>query len=193
MPHDYLRRLAAANYRGTAAVHWSMTIAERRTGWLDTAHHAAMRELLLHTLARYHLACPAYCLMPDHGHFLWLGTSPSADQRKAAAFFRRHWNLLLRARGCGLQLQGYDHVLREEERKHGAFAAVATYILENPVRAKLTDDWRSYPYSGAIVVGHPELDPRAVDFWERFWRHWNSLIEPAPVESGDDAPQSAEG
>ncbi len=53
MPHGCLRRLAAANYRGTAAVHWSMTIDGRRTGWLDAADHAAVRELLLHTLARY--------------------------------------------------------------------------------------------------------------------------------------------
>ena len=193
MPHVYLRRLVAAHYRGTAAVHWSMTIDGRRTGWLDTAHHAAVRELLLHTLARYRLACPAYCLMPDHGHFLWLGTSPLADQRKAAAFFRRHWNLLLRAKGCELQLQGYDHVLREEERQRGAFAVIATYILDNPVRAGLTDDWRDYPYTGAIVVGRPEIDPRATDFWERLWRHWNSLAEPTGSDSGDNSPQSADG
>jgi hypothetical protein len=155
MPHDYLRRLADASYRGTAAVHWSMTIAERRTGWLDTAHHAAMRELLLHTLARYHLACPVYCLMPDHGHFLWLGASPSADQRKAAAFFRRHWNLLLRARGCELQLQGYDHVLREEERKHGAFAAVATYILENRSAPNLRTIGAAIPTPEQLWSGTP--------------------------------------
>lgn len=189
MPHDYLRRLAAAHYRGTAAVHWSLTMAERRTGWLDAAHHAAIRELLLHTLARYHLACPTYCLMPDHGHFLWLGTSPLTDQRKAMAFFRRHWNLRLRDTGCELQIQGYDHVLREEEREHGAFAAVATYIMENPVRAGLADDWRAYPYSGAVVVGRPELDPRAEDLWERFWRHWNSVVEATAGES----PQSTDG
>ena len=192
MPHDYLRRLASANYNGTAAVHWSMTIAGRRTGWLDAAHHTAVRELLLHTLARYRLACPVYCLMPDHGHFFWLGTSPLADQQKAAVFFRRHWNLLLRAKGYELQLQGYDHVLREEERQRGAFAAVATYILENPVRAELTADWRAYPFSGAVVVGRPELDPHAADFWERFWRYWKSLIEPAPEKSGVGSPQSAE-
>ncbi len=192
MPHDYLRRLAAANYRGTAAVHWSMTVDGRRTGWLDAAHHAAVRELLLHTLARYRLVCPAYCLMPDHGHFLWLGTSPLADQRKAAAFFRRHWNLLLRAKGYKLQLQGYDHVLREEERQRGAFAVIAAYILENPVRAGMAADWHAYLFSGAVVVGRPEFDPRATDFGERFWRHWNSLIEPAAGEPEDGSPQSAE-
>ena len=177
MPHDYLRRLGPEAYQGTAFVHWSMTIADRKTGWLDAVHHASVRELLLHTLARYDLACPAFCLMPDHGHFLWLGVSPQADQRKASPFFRRHWNRLLKAKGCELQLQGFDHVLREEERERGAFGAVASYIMENPVRANLVTDWRTYWYSGAVVVGRPELDPRADDFWERFWRQWNSLVE----------------
>lgn len=185
MPHDYLRRLATGSYQGMAAVHWSMTVSKRKTGWLDAAHHAAVRELLLHTLARYRLACPAYCLMPDHGHFLWLGISPLADQRKAAAFLRRHWNLRLRDKGCELQMQGYDHVLREEERKRGAFADVATYIMENPVRAGLADDWRAYPHSGAVVVGRPDFDPRAKDFWERFWRHWNALVETANGTADD--------
>ena len=180
MPHDYLRRLAGPNYRGTAAVHWSMTMADRKTGWLDGPHHNAVRELLLHTLARSGLACPAYCLMPDHGHFLWVGTSPDSDQRKAAAFFRRHWNRRLATQGFRLQLQAHDHVLRPEERTAGAFAIVANYILENPVRAGFCERWQAYPYSGAIVVGRPELDPRDADFHERFWRHWNAIVEGAP-------------
>jgi hypothetical protein len=148
-----------------------MTIADRRTGWLDAAHHAAVRELLLHTIARYQLSCPAYCLMPDHGHFLLVGVAPCADQLKAAAFFRRHWNRLLASAGVGLQLQGYDHVLRPEERERDAFAIIANYILENPARAGLSVDWREYPYSGSVVVGRPELDSRTGDFHERFWRH----------------------
>ena len=183
MPHDYLRRLATSNYLGTTAVHWSMTIADRRTGWLDAPHHTAVRELLLHTLARYQIDCPAYCLMPDHGHFLWVGADPYADQTKASTFFRRHWNLLLSKAGFELQRQAYDHVLRAEERAQGAFDAVASYILENPVRASLVDHWPTYVFSGAIIVGRPELDPRAPDFHERFWRHWNARIEGRSAES----------
>jgi hypothetical protein len=33
-PHDHLRRLPPEYYRGRAYVHWSMTIDERKTGWL---------------------------------------------------------------------------------------------------------------------------------------------------------------
>ncbi len=66
--------------------------------------------------------------------------------------------------------QAHDHVLRENEREHGAFMTVAYYILANPERARLTDDWRTYPHLGAIVAGYPTLDPREEDYWERFWK-----------------------
>lgn len=177
MQHSYLRRLTAETYRGLAMVHWSMAIAERKHGWLDTAHHAQIRELLLHTCARYELVCPAYCLMPDHGHFLWIGASAESDQQRAVAFFRRHWNRSLRASHCTLQLQPFDHVLRDKEREQDAFGTIANYIFENPVRAGLAADWRGYPFSGAIIPGRPDLDPRDENFFERFWRHWNARVE----------------
>ncbi len=174
-----LPRLASAAYRGHAAVHWTMTIEGRATGWLDSAHHAAIRELLLHTCHRYALACPAYCLMPDHAHFLWLGIAPTADQRLAAAWFRRHWNALL-APNRTLQRQAHDHVLREAERAHDAFPKIATYILQNPERAGLVAAWRDWPYLGALLPGVHPLDPRAPAHWDRFWRehHRRLGIEP---------------
>lgn len=102
-PPDELRRLERPWYRGTAWVHWTMGIDGRERGWLTQSYHAALREVLIHICARYHLICPAYCLMPDHGHFLLMGLSDSTDQQVAVKFFRRHWWRLLRESGHGLQ------------------------------------------------------------------------------------------
>ena len=90
-----LKRLPRPYYQGRAWVHWSMTIENRAKGWLDPLHHARLREAMLHTLTRYRLACPVYCLMPDHGHFLWGGLAEGSDQIPAAKFFRQEWNRLL--------------------------------------------------------------------------------------------------
>lgn len=176
-----LPRLDPAAYRGLACVHWSMTLENRATGWLDAAHHASVRELLLHTCHRYALACPAYCLMPDHGHFLWLGLSDTSDQGLAAAWFRRRWNALL-SPAFALQRQAHDHVLRDAERTHDAFPKIATYIFQNPERARLVAAWRDWPHLGAILPGVFPLNPRTPDFRERFWRehHRRLGIEPAP-------------
>lgn len=176
--HQRLARLAAASYRGFATVHWSMTLENRATGWLDTAHHAALRELLLHTCQRYGLVCPAYCLMPDHAHFLWQGVDTNSDQRLAAAWFRRQWNALLLPRFT-LQRQGHDHVLRDKERERNAFAVIAAYILQNPQRAELVPIWQDWPHLGAIFPGVFPLDPRAADYWARFWREHTRRVASA--------------
>ncbi len=72
MPYDpeihvgRLRRLDPSSYRGTAWVHWVMTMEGRRSGWLTDGFHGVLREALLHFLGRYELICPVYCLMSDH-------------------------------------------------------------------------------------------------------------------------------
>ena len=147
-----------------------MTIDRRTTGWLDALHHARFREWLLHALGRHGVVCPVYCLMPDHAHFLWTGTGDQSDQRQAARMLRQAWNRALKQRGHGLQRQGYDHILRWDERQHGAVVATANYVLENPVRAGLVAVWRDYPFSGAMVPGYPSLDPREEQYWDLFWR-----------------------
>jgi putative transposase len=136
---DWLPRLADGFYRGHCSIHWQMTLDQRKTGWLKPGFHVRFRELLLHTMARYHLLCPIYCLMPDHLHLLWMGVAKSTDQRKAARFFRRHANELLKRTlpGTRFQKQAYDHVLRQHEKNADAVREMAWYIVQNPVRAGL--------------------------------------------------------
>lgn len=175
-----LPRLAPENYRGRAIVHWSMSAEGRATGWLNELHHARVRELLCHALGRYGLICPAYCLMPDHGHFLWMGYRDDSDQRRAAKLVREAWNAELVRTGRQLQRQSHDHVLREAERERHAFSAITHYILENPVRAGLVPEWREYSFLGAVVPGYPSLDPRDADYWEKLWRIHARLVGEAP-------------
>jgi REP element-mobilizing transposase RayT len=170
-----LPRLAPEYYRGTAWVHFTMCVDQRATGWLDDLHHARLREALVHALSRQHAVCPAYCLMPDHGHFLWTGTRDSSDLCLAARAVRTAWQSLLDTRGVGLQRQPHDHVLREKERERGAVMATARYIFANPERAGLVGEWRDYPFLGAVVPGYFSLDPRDENYWEKFWRIWTNL------------------
>ncbi len=162
----HLPRLPAEYYRGRAFVHWTMTVDHRETGWLTPGLFGAFRLTLLHVLARHGLACPAYCLMPDHLQLVGAGLHDASDQRLACAFFRRHFSRLLSPRR--LQWQPYDHVLRAQERTAEALTAVTRYILENPVRAGLCEDWREYPFSGALIAGFPDLDLRRENFWRIF-------------------------
>lgn len=172
---SHLPRLADEFYRGRAVVHWTMCIRDRQTGWLTREFHLRCREALLHAMVHYQALSPAYCLMPDHAHFVWMGLSETTDLARAAEFFRRQTGSHLKP--FEWQKEPFDHVLREEERRHGAFAAVCHYVMENPVRKELVTDWRRYEFSGTVLPGYPDLDPRREDFWDVFWKIYNAKVE----------------
>jgi putative transposase len=179
LSHDYLRRLPPEYYRGQAYVHWSMTIDDRKRGWLIPIFYYKFREILTHTMFRYGLCCPIYCCMPDHIHLLWVGLFNQTDQRLASRFFRKQINPVLDKVGAPLQQQPYDHVLQEEERREKEFQNVAEYIARNPERAGLVaqDRYRDYPYTGCLVPGYPDLKPWQHGYWELFWRLYFGLAK----------------
>ncbi|SRR5260370_15315919 len=184
--HDYLKRLPPEHYRGRAFVHWSMTIEDRKTGWLIPIFYYKFREILTHAAFRYGFCCPIYCCMPDHLHLLWVGILESCDQRLAARYFRKQLNPILEKLGARFQLQPYDHVLREEERERDAFGTVVEYIARNPERAGLVkiDHYQEYPYTDCLMPGYPEVKIWQDGFWERVWRIYAHLQKHGLNHSG---------
>ena len=71
-------------------VYWTLSTFDRKTGWLTEAFHARFRELILHVAAREGLICPAYCLMHDHLHLIWMGLRQDTDQFIGMAFLRTY-------------------------------------------------------------------------------------------------------
>jgi putative transposase len=172
--HD-LPRLAPEFYRGFAVIHWTITLERREVGWLNEHFHSHFRELLLHAAAREALFCPTYVLMPDHMHVIWMGIRASSDQRNAMRFLRKHLNVELKRRSHSeahfqLQKQSHDRVLREEDRKRGAFAKACFYVLDNPCLNALVCHPREWKHLGSVVPGYPFLHPLSEDFWETFWK-----------------------
>jgi REP element-mobilizing transposase RayT len=192
-----LPRLERHFYRAFAVVHWNMNVLPATQGWLNDSFHHDFRELLLHACTRESLVCPAYCLMPDHLHFMWMGLSLNSEQLNGIKFLRTQLNRLLVGNRLDgreaalisrsgprlrwkLQPQAHDHVLREEERKQNAFSRVCFYVLANPVRARLVEVEQQWPFSGATVPGYPELNPFQNGYWEMFWRIYYKLCERVP-------------
>ena len=174
---SYLRRLEPEYYRGQAYVHWSLTIQDRKHGWLQPILLYKFRELLTHAMFRYGLCCPIFVLMPDHFHMMWVGILDESDQLPAMKHFRKRLNETLVCLNFQLQPQGYENVLEDDNRIENAFHGVCEYIARNPERSGLVevDQYATYKYSGCIVPGYPELKPFAGDFWGRFWRAYSYL------------------
>lgn len=177
-PKDNLPRLLRHHYQGHAVVMWTLTLEQRASDWLNEVFHCRFRELLLHVTARENVWCPAYCLMADHLHLVWMGMTRESDQLNAMKFLRRQLAPLLQPHK--FQHQAHDHILREDERRRGAFASVCFYVLANPVRAELVQKIEDWPFCGAIVPGYPTLHPTQEDYWKMFWKLYAAKREAEP-------------
>ena len=154
-----------------------MTIRDRRKGWLDAKIYYHFRELLTHSQFRYAIACPIFCMMPDHIHLIWMGILESTDQKIAMRHLRTRFGDSLSRIGHALQDQPYDRVLREDERQGEGLKETCEYIARNPERAGIVaaEAYTQYPYSGCLVPGYPEFKPFTPDFWLRFDRTLSHL------------------
>ena len=167
--HSSLHRLPPQYYLGRQYVLWTLCVQDRQTGWLDASLDLQWRELWLHAAWRYHVAVVAYCLMPDHAHFLVGGLDERADQIRAIRFFRKESNATLRGLGFCWQTQPHDHVLRARESRDMC-RSTAHYIFENPVRKGLVAQATEWPYAGSILPGYPNPPDSLAKAWSLFHR-----------------------
>lgn len=167
---DHLRRLPREYYLADAIVHWTITMRDRKQGWLSVPFLYRFRELLTHTMFRYGLACPIFCLMPDHLHMVWMGLCQGSDQLNAMKHLRTTCNESLERIGFELQDQAFDHVFTGGERREDELRNTCEYIARNAERAGLVgpDEYASYGFNGCLVAGYPELRPFEDGYWDQF-------------------------
>ena len=108
----------------------------------------------------------AYCVMPDHLHFLVLGMAPTSNllsfaksfKQKTAYIFQKDHDTRL------WQKNFYDHVLRSNENS----TLVAAYIWMNPVRKGLCKSSEDHAYSGSFTRPWKKL--AEVEPWVPPWK-----------------------
>ncbi|MGB2593147.1 MAG: transposase [Candidatus Acidiferrum sp.] len=143
-------RRPAEHYRGRQ--HYFVTVGtERRaTFFADRLRGEWLLRHLVETAAQRNFSLHAYCVMPDHVHFLCEGLSEASDlvqfvdafkQRTAYEFKKTHGERLW-------QMRYYDHILRPKEVPED----VACYIWWNPVRKGLCGEPHLYPLSGSQTI-----------------------------------------
>jgi REP element-mobilizing transposase RayT len=112
-------------------------------------------------------AIHAYCLMPDHLHFLAQGTQAGCDLLRFVKAFRIRSSREY-ARGAGRilwQKKCFDHILRSGSD----LDSVACYISLTPVRKGIVDAVGKYPFAGSFTIAQP-FRHQPANIWEPNWK-----------------------
>lgn len=124
--------------------------------FLSATLNQMVLQILKEESACSNLVVYTYCLMPDHLHFLIKPRQDGVSVIRFAERFKgkstnRSWPLGWQ--GKLWQPRSYDHLVRSNE----SLAAIAEYILNNPVRKGLVQQAADWEWSG-------QMNPLPIEF-----------------------------
>jgi len=159
-------RLGMDEYFGRKRYFVTTCCRDRRELFRRAQTAAAIAESLREEADRCGFVVHAYCVMPDHVHFLVEGNSDASDLIRFVKSFKQVTSFACRSRVGGplWQRSSYDHILRGQD----SLADVAWYIWMNPVRKGMCEDPRDYPFSGTFSAAWPEFRP--AETWVPPWK-----------------------
>jgi len=148
-------RLSRDCYLGMVTVTFTFCIKDHLPAFTDSTSVGAMLNCLRRALDKYQAKNWAYVFMPDHLHCILEGVSESSDLWSAAVCFKKLSGIWLRWHRPGVRWQKdfYDHIHRKEEDLQKQIG----YLLANPFRKGLVDDWVEYPYLGSLDYDLKEI------------------------------------
>ncbi|MDA0832718.1 MAG: transposase [Planctomycetota bacterium] len=124
--------------------------ADRRQILANQNMHDICREVWENCKERYRWMVGRYVIMPDHVHFF---CAPQADKHKLPAYVGKwkEWTAKYASRRLGFmmplwQTEFFDHMLRSPD----SYEKKWEYVRENPERAGLVADARTWAYQGEI-------------------------------------------
>jgi putative transposase len=132
---------------------------------------------------RQRLQIWAYCLMPNHVHFVVVPERTGSMARafgRAHADYARHFNLQRRSCGHVWQARYYSCPLDRVQ----LWLAMA-YVERNPVRAALVPDASDYPWSSAAAhTGQAAADWLRLEDWQREYspERWGEVLRTSVFE-----------
>jgi putative transposase len=159
-------RLDPEEYLGEKWFFITMCCGHRKPVFLTKKDGGWIVAILRAEAATHQFLVDAFCVMPDHLHFLALGMAPASNLLAFAKSFKQKTAYSYQKKH-GLKLwqkNFYDHILRPNESP----AHVAAYIWMNPVRKGLCKNFEEYPFSGSFT--RPWKNSMGADFWVPPWK-----------------------
>ena len=126
------------------------------SGLLKRDEITAIIKELIHKYDALYYEIICYCIMPNHVHLVFTildtGKSLSDIMKKIKGNTAITINKYLKRQGSLWQPESFDRLIRDEKELYN----IIKYVLLNPVKSKLVDDWRewkhTYCHSNNIVL-----------------------------------------
>ena len=174
MPNQFHHKsiqLSHAAYIGAKAYFLTLCAVDRHKAFTNPDTCYSLLDLLREESSLRDFVIPAYCLMPDHLHFLAHGLQGTSDLLSFAKSFRiKSSRTYSHETGRVLwQKKFFDHILRSTI----SLESVAWYIWMNPIRAGLAINVGEYPFAGSFTNAEP-FRKKPEKIWEPEWARISS-------------------
>jgi REP element-mobilizing transposase RayT len=158
--------MSRESYKGANWFFVTVCCHQGRPTFSTPAVAASIERVLCECAAKHGFLLHAWCVMPNHVHFLAKGTKEDSDlvafvtglKQQTAYQAKREFGVQLWQRSF------YDHLVRRAE----IVPRIAAYIWGNPVRKHLCTDPSEYPFSGSMTVEW-KRKVSAPDKWDPPW------------------------
>ena len=137
-------RLQDEYYIGQIIAAITIRTASRKINLTDIPTFNLLKDELYKSSKEEKCSFDLFLCMPDHIHLIIRGKENESDIKKCLKLFKQYTGYLY-SKKHGLKLwkkDYYDRIIRNrrELKNH------IRYILLNPVKAELIDDWRNYKF-----------------------------------------------
>jgi len=142
-------RLPDECYHGCVAASFTACLKNRPSFFVSLARFQLFTDMLIDSAKQFRCDVVVYLFMPDHCHILLQGRGDDSDVLAVMKSFKHRTGYWLSIHNPNVRWQKdfYDHILKKDENieRH------VRYILNNPVREGITNDWMKYPFKGSTV------------------------------------------
>jgi len=135
-------------YQGEISVSFTLCINDRVQLFNNSSIVHIFENILKSEVERSSCIVPVYCYMPDHQRLIVSGISSEADTIGLIKKYKQktgYW-LIHNQFNARWQKDFFDHIIRKDE----GLINVARYIVDNPVRKGLVENWQEFPFKGVI-------------------------------------------
>jgi hypothetical protein len=132
-------------------------------------------EILRSESATRNFAIHAYCVMPDHFHFLARGTRPNQRPLESRSHHQDEIQPFLSPNNITTSLA--EEILRSRPPRRRLPGTRVWYIWLNPVRKGLCTQPNNYPLAGTLTDAIPRLTSSRVP-WSPPWKRNTRASKP---------------